>query len=282
MAIPGTFCNLRIVRILDFGVYLDAEQLGEILLPMKYVPENCRPDESVDVFIYFDSNDRLIATTLKPAITLHHFAFLEAKAVNEIGAFMDWGLEKDLLIPYREQKAKIQEGRRYLTYLYADNKTGRLTGSARVERFLSHEPKDLNEGDEVEVLIWSKSDLGMKAIVNQQYEGLLYNNQIFTELAPGQTIKAFVAKLRDDGKIDLNLSKPGFEKIDELSEKILATLEMSHGFLGLNDNSSSEEIYLMFGSSKKSFKKAIGALFKQRLITIGQDGITLQKNRHGN
>ncbi|MBK6345290.1 MAG: GntR family transcriptional regulator [Bacteroidales bacterium] len=275
MAIPGKSCTLNIAKILDFGVYLDGEQLGEILLPMKWVPEGCRPDDQVEVFIYFDSEDRLIATTQKPLAQVGEFALLKVKAVNEIGAFLDWGLEKDLLVPFREQKTKMIADRSYLVYIYADPKTGRLTGSAKLEQFFDRDTDELEAGHEVDLIIWAKSDLGYKAIINNRYEGLIYDGDIFTDLQRGEHMKGYLIRIREDGKIDLSLHKPGFEKVDDLSAKILAMLEQQHGYLGLSDKSPAEEIYLMLGASKKTFKKAIGGLFKQKLILLEENGIRL-------
>lgn len=276
MAQPGKYNTLSIVKVVDFGVYLDGEHLGEILLPMKWVPDGCRPDDQLEVFIYFDSEDRIIATTQKPLATVGEFALLTARAVNEVGAFMDWGLDKDLLVPYREQKVKFIEGKNYLIYIYADPKSGRIAGSAKLEQFFDTDFPELNPGDEVDLIMWAKSDLGYKAVINNRYEGLLYDSELFQEPERGQKMKGYVIKVREDGKIDLSLHKPGFEKVDEFSAKILAMLEENKGFMGVNDKSPAEEIYLMFGVSKKTFKKALGALFKQRLITIEEKGIRLK------
>jgi hypothetical protein len=276
MAQPGKYNTLSIVKVVDFGVYLDGEQLGEILLPMKWVPDGCRPDDQLEVFIYFDSEDRIIATTQKPLATVGEFALLTARAVNEVGAFMDWGLDKDLLVPYREQKVKFIEGKNYLIYIYADPKSGRIAGSAKLEQFFDTDFPELSPGDEVDLIMWAKSDLGYKAVINNRYEGLLYDSELFQEPERGQKMKGYVIKVREDGKIDLSLHKPGFEKVDEFSAKILAMLEENKGFMGVNDKSPAEEIYLMFGVSKKTFKKALGALFKQRLITIEEKGIRLK------
>jgi predicted RNA-binding protein (virulence factor B family) len=275
MATPGKYNTLHISRIVDFGVYLDGEQLGEVLLPMKWVPEGSRPDDQIEVFIYFDSEDRLIATTRRPFAQVGEFALLRARAVNDVGAFMDWGLDKDLLVPYREQKSKMIAGKSYMVYLFADPKTGRLAGSAKIEKFLEEDTSELNPGDEVSLLIWARTDLGYKAIINSRFEGLLYDSEIFTELAPGMKTTAYVVKVREDGKVDLNLNKPGFHKVDELAEKIISLLKDHQGFIGITDKSPAEEIYLMFGMSKKTYKKAIGALFKQRIITLEENGIRL-------
>lgn len=275
MAIPGKFSKLHITKIVDFGVYLDGEQLGEILLPMKWVPEGCRPHDKLEVFIYFDSEDRLIATTHKPLAQVGDFAFLRAKAVNDVGAFLDWGLDKDLLVPYREQKVKMTAGKYYLVYIFADEKTGRLAGSAKLEQFFERDTTALRSGEEVDLVIWAKSDLGYKAIINNLYEGLLYDNEIFQEPEIGKKMKGFVVKAREDGKIDLSLFKPGYGKVDELSQKIIDILEKNDGFIGISDKSPAEEIYEMFGMSKKTFKKAIGSLYKQRIIMIEENGIKL-------
>lgn len=280
MVIPGKFNTLSISRIVDFGVYLDGGDAGEILLPMKWVPEGCRPDDQLEVFIYFDSEDRLIATTMKPYVQLGEFAYLQAKAVNNVGAFMDWGLEKDLLVPYREQKVKMEEGRRYVVYVFADPKTGRLAGSSKLENFFSNEPPDYKPLEEVDLLLWRTSEIGYMAIVNNKHEGMLYAGEVFEELERGQRTKGYIIKVRDDGKIDLALQKPGYEKIDELSQRILNLLKENEGYLPLNDKSPAEEIYDACGMSKKNFKKSIGSLYKQRIIILTEHGIKLTGKSH--
>lgn len=280
MVIPGKFNTLSISRIVDFGVYLDGGDAGEILLPMKWVPEGCRPDDQLEVFIYFDSEDRLIATTMKPYVQLGEFAYLQAKAVNNVGAFMDWGLEKDLLVPYREQKVKMEEGRRYVVYVFADPRTGRLAGSSKLENFFSKEPPDYKPLEEVDLLLWRTSEIGYMAIVNNKHEGMLYADEVFEELERGQRTKGYIIKVRDDGKIDLALQKPGYEKIDELSQRILNLLKENEGYLPLNDKSPAEEIYDACGMSKKNFKKSIGTLYKQRIIILTEHGIKLTGKNH--
>lgn len=275
MAIPGKYNTLSILKIVDFGVYLDGGELGEILLPMKWVPDNCKPDDELEVFIYFDSEDRIIATTMKPYAQVGDFALLKAKAVNEIGAFLDWGLEKDLLVPYREQNAKMVEGRSYLVYIYADPKGGRIAASARLEHFLSKEPPTYQAWEEVDLILWRTTDIGYVAIVNNQHEGLLYASEVYEDLERGQRIKGYVTKVREDGKIDLTLQKPGYQKIDGFSERILELLKENNGFLGLNDKSPADDIYEQCEMSKKNFKKSIGALYKQKLIQMEEDGIRL-------
>ncbi|KAF0201763.1 MAG: hypothetical protein FD170_2436 [Bacteroidetes bacterium] len=277
MATPGKYNTLSIIKIVDFGVYLDGGDLGEILLPMKWVPEGCKPDDEIEVFLYFDSEDRLIATTMKPVAVVGEFALLTAKAVNEIGAFLDWGLEKDLLVPYREQNAKMVEGRSYLVYIYSDPQGGRIAASARLERFINLEPADYKPLQEVELLLWRTTDIGYMAIINNKHEGMLYASDVFEDLERGQRVKGYVTKVREDGKIDLTLTKPGYDKIDEMAERILELLRDNKGYMDLNDKSPAEEIYLMCGMSKKNFKKSIGALYKQKLIDIEEGGIRLVK-----
>lgn len=277
MATPGKYNTLSIVKIVDFGVYLDGGDLGEILLPMKWVPEGCKPDDEIEVFLYFDSEDRLIATTMKPIAVVGEFALLTAKAVNEIGAFLDWGLEKDLLVPYREQNAKMVEGRSYLVYIYSDPQGGRIAASARLERFINLEPADYKPLQEVDLLLWRTTDIGYMAIINNKHEGMLYASDVFEDLERGQRVKGYVTKVREDGKIDLTLTKPGYDKIDEMAERILELLRDNKGYMDLNDKSPAEEIYLMCGMSKKNFKKSIGALYKQKLIDIEEGGIRLVK-----
>ena len=275
MAIPGKYNTLSILKIVDFGVYLDGGELGEILLPMKWVPDNCKPDDEIEVFLYFDSEDRIIATTMKPYAEVGDFALLKAKAVNEIGAFMDWGLEKDLLVPYREQNAKMVEGRSYLVYIYTDPQGGRIAASARLERFLSEEPPTYQPWEEVDLILWRTTDIGYVSIVNNQHEGLIYASEVYKDLERGQTIKGYVMKVREDGKIDLTLQKPGYGKIDSFSERILELLKENDGFLALNDKSPAEDIYDQCEMSKKNFKKSIGALYKQKLIQMEEEGIRL-------
>lgn len=275
MAIPGKYNTLNIVKILDFGVYLDGGDMGEILLPMKWVPEGSRPDDSIEVFIYFDSSDRPIATTMKPFAQVGEFAFLRVKAVNEVGAFLDWGLDKDLLVPFREQKVNMVEGKDYVVYIYSDDQSNRIAASAKVENFLSKEPVSFQPGDEVDLMLWRTSEIGYLAIINNSHEGLIYASEVFTDLERGEKMKGYISKVREDGKIDLTLQKPGYEKIDEFSEGIVALLRKNNGFLGLTDKSPAEEIYMMCGMSKKNFKKSIGALYKKRLIQLEEAGIRL-------
>jgi uncharacterized protein len=271
----GKLNTLRVVKELDFGVYLDGAELGEILMPKRYVPENCKIDDMVEVFIYLDSEDRIIATTQMPNAMVGQFASMEVVMVNEVGAFLDWGLQKDLLVPFREQKVKMEEGKSYVVYVYFDAESNRIAASAKLDQFFDLEPAEYEEGQEVDLLIFNQTDMGFKAIVNNINEGMIYGNEVFKPLHKGQKLKGFIKKVRDDGKLDLCLQKPGFEKVDELAERILAYLQKNEGFLNVTDKTPPEVISQMFGASKKTFKKAVGALYRKKIIKLETDGIAL-------
>lgn len=273
---PGKYNTLRVVKILDFGIYLDGGDMGEILMPTKWVPQGTQPEDMLEVFIYFDSEDRPIATTTKPKATVGEFAWLRVKAVDRIGAFLDWGLDKDLLVPFKEQNAKMEEGRFYLVYLYVDPRSKRIAASAKLEKYLDIEPAEYEPNQPVDLIIWSGSDIGYRAIVNQNHTGLLYHNEIFRDLRPGQHVKGFVGQIRPDGKIDLRLEKTGYlNVIDEYAGRILDALKQNDGFLPLSDKSEPEEIYRQLQMSKKNFKKALGNLYKQQLVLLAPQGISL-------
>jgi len=275
----GKFNRLRVIKRLDAGVYLEGKEHGELFLPRSYAPESCRTGDIVDVFIFRDSEDHLIATTQRPYATVGEFAFLKVVSVNPVGAFLDWGLQKDLLVPFREQKQKMEEGRSYIVYIYLDDRTSRIVASSRLDKFLDKHPVQLQEGQSVELLIYDLTELGYKAIINNSRRGVLYKNEVFQTLKKGQRITGYIKKVRDDGKIDLCLQKPGYENIDGVSEKIMDKLKAKSGFIPVTDKSSPEVIYSLFGVSKKTYKKAIGALYKKRLINIESNGITLIKKR---
>ena len=273
----GKINTLEVVRETDNGLYLDGRELGEILMPKKFITEEVRNLGWADVFVYTDSEDRLVATTEKPFAMVGEFAFLKVVATSNFGAFLDWGLPKDLLVPFREQKAKMVEGGNYLVYLFLDLLTNRIAASAKLDKYLDNTPPEYEPGDEVQLLIAEVTDLGFKAIVNNEHWGMLYKNQLYQPLSPGQKITGYVNKVRDDEKIDLLLEKPGYEKVDAISQKILDELKQNRGFMAVSDNTSPEMINAMFGISKKNFKKAIGSLYKKRMITFDSDGIRLFK-----
>ena len=271
----GRYNTLRVIKEVDFGVYLDGEKEGEILMPVRYVPKGCQVGDNVDVFLYLDSEDRPIATTEKPYAQVGEFAMLRVKSVNKIGTFLDWGIMKDLLVPFREQKVTMAEERSYLVYIYVDQESRRIVASAKLNKFLNKTVPEYVIGQEVDLIIESETDLGYKAIVNNQHWGILYENEVFEQLDKGLKIKGYIKKIRTDNKIDLSLQPLGYEKVDPITQMIMDQLKKEGGFIDVSDKSESEKVYRVFGISKKTFKQAVGALYKQRLITITPDGIRL-------
>lgn len=273
----GKFNTLEVVKQVDFGMYLDGGEEGEILLPSRYVPEDCEIGDWLNVFLYLDIDERLIATTLTPLVQVGEFACLEVAWINEFGAFLNWGLMKDLFVPFSEQKMKMQVGRSYVIHTHLDEESYRIVASAKVDRYLSKEMPSYQPGDEVNILIWQKTDLGFKAIIENQFSGLLYDGEIFQPLRTGNMLKAFVKQVREDGKIDLMLQKPGFEKIDDFSKVLLDYIREHDGRIALTDKSPAEDIYDTFSVSKKTFKKAVGDLYRKRLIVLNEDEILLAR-----
>lgn len=271
----GKFNRLEVVKQVDFGMYLDGGDEGEILLPSRYVPEGCEVGDWLNVFLYLDNEERLIATTLTPLVQVGQFACLEVAWVNQYGAFLNWGLMKDLFVPFSEQKMKMEVGRKYIVHAHLDEESYRIVASAKVDRYLSKEQPEYQPGDEVDILIWQKTDLGFKAIIENRFSGLLYDSEIFRTLRMGDTLTAFIKQVREDGKIDLVLQKPGLAKVGDFSKTLLQYLKDQGGKSPLNDKSAAEEIYDLFGVSKKTFKKAVGDLYKKRLIELTADGMVL-------
>jgi uncharacterized protein len=272
----GKYIVLKIQKRSSFGLFLADESGEEVLLPNKYCTDEMKPGETVRVFIYKDSEGKKVATTLTPKIFIHEFALLKVTAVTSVGAFLDWGLEKELMVPFREQKQKMEVGRWYIVFLDLDRKSDRLYASNRVERFLQNDQITVKEGDEVDLVILQKTDLGYSAIINHTHKGLLFDNEIFQEIRVGDRLKGYVKKIRDDRKIDLTVHPIGFRNFnDSNSELIYKILEENNGFLSITDKSSPQEIYSQFGISKKAFKKSLGSLYKQRKIDIAEDGIKL-------
>lgn len=269
----GKFNALEIVKQVDFGLYLDGGEEGEILLPNRYVPDVWEIGDYLNVFLYLDNEERLIATTLTPLVQVGQFAYLEVAWVNQYGAFLNWGLMKDLFVPFSEQKMKMQVGNRYIIHAHLDDESFRIVASAKVERYLSKEMPEYEVGDEVDVLIWQKTELGFKAIVDHKYSGLIYENEVFSSLHTGVKVKAYIKQVREDGKIDLILQKPGFEKVEDFSKQLLDYIEEHGGKISITDKSPAEEIYDVFGVSKKTFKKAVGDLYKKRLIVLKENQI---------
>lgn len=266
---------MDVVKEVDFGIYLDGGDLGEILMPKRYVPEGTLPDDTIDAFIYLDSEDRLLATTETPLAMVEEFALLKVVSVTPVGAFLDWGLPKDLFVPFREQRQEMEEGRKYLVYVYLDTNSKRIAASSKIENYLDNIPVDYDENEEVDLIIVNETDLGFNAIIDNSHLGILYKNEVFQKLNPGDKTKGYIKKIRTDGKIDLRLDKMGYEKISEFVDKIITELQKNKGFLPLTDKSSPEEIYQTFKISKKNFKSAIGALYKKRFIALEENGIRL-------
>ncbi len=273
--IPGQYNELVAASAEPQGLYLHDASENRILLPNKWVPKGCKLGDRIRVFVYFDSDDRPIATTMKPFAVVGQVAFLEVADLNQAGAFLNWGLEKDLLAPFGEQKQRMEVGKKYLVYVFRDPQTGRIAASARIERFLDKEAHHFSEGQEVEIILWEKTDLGYKAIIENGFTGLIYANEVFEVLRKGLKTKAFISKIREDGKIDLRLLPPGYDKISSLADAVLAKLKAAKGFLPLHDHSDAEEIYERMGMSKKNFKKACGLLYKTKKIIITEEGIKL-------
>lgn len=270
----GEYNELEVVKELDFGIYFREGEV-EILMPAKWVPQGTKIGDKLNVFVFRDSDDRLIATTVKPFAIADTFAFLEAKQVNEIGAFMDWGMDKDLLVPFREQAQRMEAGKSYIVFVYVDEPTDRLVGSTKLSRFIIREDIDVQEGDVVDLLIYSETDLGFNAIVNNLYTGLIYKNEIFEAIRVGDKVQGYVKRVREDEKIDLSLQKSGFELVDDVKWRILKLIKEQNGLLALNDNSTPEEIKAKLSISKKAFKKAIGALYRERLVKLTDKGVEL-------
>lgn len=275
MAKIGERASLKILREKPCGLYLDGAELGEVLLPRREVPKDAVPGGMVEVFLHTDSEDRPIATRLMPLAMPGGIAKLTCVAVSGVGAFLDWGLAKDLLVPFREQAAPMQAGKSYLVHVRVDDISGRIIGSTRIARQLDKTPHSYRPGDEVELQIFGKTPLGYKAVVNGTHSGLLYAEGVFQALQPGERVRGFIAGVRDDGKIDLTLHPPGRTRVADLEERILAELTARGGFWALGDHSSAAEIHAELGVSKRSFKQAAGALFKKRLITMEDRGIRL-------
>ncbi len=271
----GTFNKLMVIKKTTRGVYLDGRELGEILLPHKHIPEKCTTGDIIEVFLYLNAQGDVSATTKRPHAMVGEFALMTVVSVVSIGAFLDWDLPKDLLVPVSEQKQPMVEGMSYIVYVYRDERTNRIAASSHIDRYLDKQPAVYREKQAVDLLIDYETELGYRAIINNAHWGVVYKNEVFQPLQRGQRIQGFIKKLRPDGKIDLCLQKQGYSVADESSGKILQALKDKGGFIPVTDKSSPDTIYGMFGVSKKNYKKAIGALYKKRLITIGKDGIQL-------
>ena len=270
----GRYNTLRVVKKVAFGVYLDGGDQHEILLPKRFVPEGLDIDDEIEVFIYHDNEGRLIATTQRPLATVGEFQWMKVNHVTNAGAFLEWGLMKELLVPYREQKTEMIAGRWYLVYVYLDFITQRVVASARIDKFLDNLPPRYEYNQEVDLIVADETELGYKVIINHLHWGLLYRNEVFRTLRKGEKTKGYIKEVREDDKIDVSLQPLGYDKVEGIAQQILRALEQNNGTLPLHDKSDADEIYALLGCSKKSFKKAIGSLYKQQLITLGENGIT--------
>ncbi len=274
----GRINTLQVTKQVSFGLYMDGGEAGEILLPKRYVPEGTIVQDWLDLFIYLDSEDRLIATTETPKVMVDECAFLKVVAVTPVGAFLDWGLPKDLLVPFNEQDRPMEVGRSYVVVVTVDDATNRIMASSRLHDYLDEEAdEDIEVGQSVELLISGQTDLGYKAVINHDYLGLLFKNEVFRELKNGDELTGFVKNIRDDGKIDLRLNADKKSTVEELSEKILQQLKLNNGTSQLTDKSPPEAIYRSYGVSKANYKRALSSLYKQRRILITHEEITLSE-----
>ncbi|WP_273567094.1 CvfB family protein [Maribacter halichondriae] len=273
----GEFNSLEILRDTSVGLFLGDGEGNEILLPNKYVPETYEIGDALNVFCYLDHAERPVATNIEPEILVNEFQLLKVAEVNEFGAFMDWGLEKHLLVPFREQRSKMVEGQWYVVHCYLDEKTNRLVASNKLDRFLSNEELTVSEGDEVDLVFTRLTDLGWEVIIDHQHKGLVYRNEIFKKVSVGTYTKGIIKQIRSDNKIDVSLQPLGEKILEPAANKIYETLTAHGGFLPLHDKSDPEDIKKELQMSKKTFKKGIGTLYKARKITIENDGIHVAK-----
>lgn len=271
----GKYNTLTIVRHTSVGFFLEDENGDDVLLPVKWVPQGTKEGDEIEVFVYLDSEERPIATTMKPKAIVGEFAYLQAKQLTRVGAFLDWGLEKDLFCPFIEQEGRMQEGQWYIVYVYVDRMTNRITASAKLENFVEKQDIMLKPKQEVQLLIGKPTPLGYNVIVDNQYLGLIYENEIYKRINTGDRTTGYVKNVREDNKIDIILQKPGYGAVEPNAQKILEILQQNGGFINLNDKSDPDEIANRMEMSKKTYKKAIGGLFRQKLISIEDDGIRL-------
>jgi len=269
----GNYNTLKILRETAVGLFLGDDDVDDLLLPLKYIPEEFNIGDDISVFCYLDHEERPIATTLKPLIKRNNFGWLKVAEVNEFGAFLDWGLEKHLLVPFREQQTKMNEGESYVVFCYLDEKTFRLVASSRLNKFAKNEDISLSPKDEVDLLVSRQSELGWDVIIDNKYQGLVFKSEVFQPIKVGATLKGYVKKIREDNKVDIVLKPIGHLALEPAAKQIYEKLELAGGYISLHDKSAPEEIQQMFQMSKKAFKKAIGALYRDRKIEIKDDGI---------
>lgn len=271
----GDYNQLKVVKKVDFGLYLDGGDEGEILLPSRYVPEGSKVGDELTVFIYLDQEERPVATTEHPLAKVGDFAYLRVAWVNEYGAFLDWGLMKDIFCPFKEQKMRMVKDNYYIVYIKLDEESYRIMATAKVERYFAPQPPSYLPSDDVDLIVWQKTDLGFKVIIDNCYPGLVYENQVFRPLHTGDRLRGYISCMRPDGKIDVMLQPTGRQQTEEFANTLLNYLHDNGGHCNLGDKSPAELIADTFKVSKKTFKKAVGDLYRRKLITIADDGITL-------
>jgi uncharacterized protein len=271
----GRLNKLEILFEKEFGIYLDGSNYGNILLPNKYIPRNCTVGDKIEVFIYKDSEDRLIATTEKPYAMVGDFAFLKVATANNIGAFLEWGLPKDIMVPFKEQKTRMYEDKSYVVKIYLDKITERIVASTKLNKFIEEYSSGLEKDQAVDLLIYSKASFGYNAIINNKYSGVLYKNEMFQKLNIGDKVTGYIKAIREDNKIDLTLNKSGQNRFADLADHIIDYLKKHDGVINITAKSSTEIIEKEFKTSKRNFKVAIGGLYKKRIILIKDDKIIL-------
>lgn len=275
VSILGRKNSLRINRKVDFGFYLEGGESGEILFPIRYHTEEMKIGDEVEVLVYLDGEERLVATTEEAYAYTNEFACLEVKDLTEYGAFLDWGVMKQLFVPYSEMASKMEVGQKYLVYIYVDPLTNRLIASGKVDKFLETTSSTYEVGQEVHIWVWQASELGIKVMIDYSHIGLIFHNQVFKKLTEGDKLKAYIQKIREDGKIDVSLEIPSHHKLDDLSERLLDLLKSDEKVRYLTDKSDPQQIYVLTEMSKKNFKKALGALYKKKLIKLTDQGVEI-------
>ena len=272
----GDYNTLRIARRSDIGLYLDGDQAGEILLPNRYVTQDMQIGDEIHVFLYLDQEERLVATTEQPLAKVGDFACLECVWVNQYGAFLDWGLMKNLFCPFREQRQRMETGRRYIVHVHIDQDSYRIMASAKVSKFLSTDHPPYQSGDEANILVWQPTDMGYKVIVDNRYYGLIFRNQVFQPIHTGDRLKAYISNVREDGKLDIALQHTGRQHTQDFAEELLAYLHDHNGICSLGDKSDADDIRDTFHVSKKTFKRAVGDLYKRHLVMAGDYEVRLK------
>lgn len=274
----GEFNTLKVIRKAEHGLYLGTSEVETVLLPNRYCPKDMELGDDLNVFVYQDKENRPIATTLIPLVTVNQFGLLKVKSVGQFGAFMDWGIAKDLLVPFSQQYKKLEEGKSYVIHLYLDEVSDRLVGSAKIPNFLMTEVITVKTGDEAHLMVYDISELGASVIINNMHKGLVFKDEIYQDIKVGDKLKGYIKEVRKDNKIDVSLRPFGYRKVEPNADKILEYLQSNDGAMNITDKSAPELISQTFGMSKKVFKKAIGALYKQRLISLHPDKITLNND----